>query len=202
MPNWCSTRITINHNDNNELEKLENLIDEWTSKNYTENGFGTKWLGNIVLGSGIGTVDTDINTDIRCRGSLCYMERMDGQLVIDTETAWSPMLKMWTKIIDKYLPDAEFIFTAEECGCGIYDTNDECLIGKYIVDCWDDIEGKDEIESNWEADEEYVIDLLNDLFDTKEANVDKLIRMFEDSDYTDNMSIHKWEFVEDLSIYD
>ena len=78
MPNWCFNRITIYHEDDSKLENLENLIKEWTSKNQKDNGFGKEWLGNIVLASGVGTVDTEPSTDLSCRGRLTYLEQNLG----------------------------------------------------------------------------------------------------------------------------
>lgn len=197
MPNWCYTKITINHDDELRLKELENLIEKWTSHNYKENGFGLNWLGNIVGNSGIGTVDKNPETDLRCRGSLIYMENMGDQLVIDTETAWSPMLKMWTKLLEKYLPDAELIYEAEECGCGLHSTNNPCMKDCYIIDSWD----IDDIETDWEASEETVIKTLQKLLNTDETDIDKLIDMFEESEHSDNMSIHKWDF-DEIDIWD
>ena len=53
-----------------KLEKFYHLLEEWTSKNYKENGFGLNWLGNIVGNSGIGTIDAGKESDLRCRGRL------------------------------------------------------------------------------------------------------------------------------------
>ena len=195
MPNWCYTSITINHENETELQKLSNLIDEWTSKDYMKNGFGNNWLGNIVLGSGVGTVDTNKETDLRCRGTIIHSMVTDNQLIIDTETAWSPMLQMWVKILEKYLPDAELIYNADECGDGVNDTNDPALAGKYILDYY----GDEDIESDWEADEETVREVLQKLLDTTETDVEKLIQMVYEDDY--DISVRKWEW-SDISNWD
>lgn len=192
MPNWCSTQITIHHDDVNKLKLLDALIDDWTSKNYKANGFGLTWLGNIVGNSGVATIDEDYKTDVRCRGSMTYKDlNLDGnELIIDTETAWAPMLQMWIRILNKYLPDAELTYRTEEPGCEIYCTNDPYLINKYVIDSWDD-----NIESDWEASEESVTKLLQKLLLTEETNIKSLIREFEESEYTENISIHQWEYV-------
>lgn len=199
MPNWCFTRINIiNHNDDDRIENLYNLIKEWSSNNYVENDFGPQWLGNIVGNSGIGTIDEGKETDLRCRGRLNYIELVEkNQLLIDTETAWSPMLKMWVKILDKYLPNAELIYEAEECGNELYSTNNESLKDKYIIDCW----GISEIESNWEASKEDVINILQKLLNTTEKNTSILINLLEDSEYNEMMSVHRWNF-DDISEWD
>ena len=195
MPNWCYTNITINHENEIEVEKLEKLIDEWTTKDYMTNGFGHKWLGNVVLGSGVGTVDTDNATDLRCRGTIIDYYRTGNELVINTETAWSPMLQMWVKVLEKYLPDAELIYSADECGFDINDTNDPALVGKYILDYY----GDEDIESDWEASEEVVRLTLQELLDTTETDVKKLIEMVYEGDY--DISVRKWEY-SDVSNWD
>ena len=190
MPNWCSTRITINHENVDELKNLEALINECTRTNYMENGFGLKWLGNIVGNSGIGTVDTKKSTDLRCRGSLTYMELYDNQLTIDTETAWVPMLEMWVKLLEKYLPDAELIYMAEEPGCAIYCTNDPTLVGKYLIDSWND-----NVDYDPEADKETVIFELQRYLKTTETEIDKLLKMLEEMEDSE-VSINEWRFTE------
>ena len=199
MPNWCYTTITINHEDENKLKELENKIDELTSYNYTDNGFGLKWLGNIVGNSGIGTINENSETDLRCRGSITYIENFGEQIIIDTETAWTPMLRMWVKLLEKYLPDAELIYSAQECGCEIYSTNDPDMVGKYIIDIWD----YDEIgmESEWDATESSVVEFLQDLLKTENNHIDELLKMFEESDLTEHMTVHKWDY-DEVDIWD
>lgn len=191
MPNWCMNRITINHENVNELEKLNNLINEWTSKNYCDNGFGLNWLGNIVGNSGIDSRDNgDFN--VRCRGTIDYNEIIDNKLLIDTSTAWSPMIKMWKLILEKYLPDAELIYEAEECGCELYWTNDPAMENAYVFDAYD----CGDIESDWEMKEEYLVKELQKLLNTSETNINKLLDMFDNSEWSEKISIHKYEFVE------
>ena len=195
MPNWCYTNITINHENETEVKKLEKLMDEWTSKDYMTNGFGNKWLGNVVLGSGVGTVDTNKETDLRCRGTIIDYYRTGNELVINTETAWSPMLQMWVKVIEKYLPGAELIYNADDCGFDINDTNDPALVGKYILDYY----GDENIESDFEASEDTVRETLQKMLDTTETDVEKLINMAFEDDL--DISVRKWEY-SDVSNWD
>lgn len=192
MPNWCYTNIYIHHEDENALKELESKIKDWTNSNYMETGFGNSWLGNIVIGSGIGTIDTGEETDIRCRGLLTYMEQYGNTLQIDTETAWAPMMKMWDKIINKYLPDAEIIYIAEECGEGLYWTNDPCYMDKYYIDAYD----MEDIETGYDVSREETIKILQQLLESEDDSIDDLINKFYDSNYIDKMSIHEWEYVE------
>lgn len=192
MPNWCSTDITINCDNNEKLADFYAKIEEWTSHDYKENGFGHNWLGNIVGNSRIGTVDENKETYLRCRGVLSYMDLMYESLVIHTETAWVPMLLMWRKLLDKYLPDAELIYSAEELGCEVLATNDPYYIEKYYIDAW----GIENVESNDCATKEEVIKLLQELLDIKEESIDELLKQLSLSEFNDRLYINKWEFSE------
>lgn len=193
MPNWCSTNIIIYHDDSEKLKHFDKLIDEWTSKeNNHGNGFGLSWLGNIVLNSGIGTVDEGKETDLRCRGDITNKDLYEYQLHINTETAWVPMLKMWVKLLEKYLPDAVLTYTAEESGCELFYTNDPDYEDKYFLDIWD-LEG---VESSWEYSEDDVKEILNQLLNTNETDVNVLIDKVYKSKYFGTLSIHKWSYAE------
>ena len=204
MPNWCYTKITITNDNKEENNVFKNLMDVWTKIDYMENGFrwtgNYGWLGNIVLGANIGTVDTDPKTDLRCRGSLSEWEYDDryGEFTFWTETAWSPMLQMWVKLIEKYMPHANMLFVAEECGCGIWDTNDPTLAGMYIVEVWDEI--PIETDDRFEVTKPELKEFLMELFDDKESSFKELMKKFDDSDFRDAMSINKWEYV-DIEVY-
>ena len=114
-----------------------------------------------------------------------------NQLIINTSTAWSPMMQMWKLVLDKYLPDAELIYEAEECGCEIYWTNDPAMKGNYIFDAFD----CPDINSDWEMPESILIKELQGLLLTSQNNIKELLDEFYKSDLTDSISIHKWEFV-------
>lgn len=190
MPNWCFSNIKIYYSDQKKLEDFAKLIEMWTSCDAMKNGFGTNWLGNIVLNSGVGTVDEKKNTDLRCRGTLNNLDVCNGYIDIQTETAWSPMLLMWKKVVDKYLPDAGIFYTAEEDRMGFFLTNDPDYVGRYVIDAYD----MDDVESNWEADKSTVIKTLQKILVSDEKDIDLLLEEFEESGFSDCMSIHKWEY--------
>lgn len=189
MPNWCSTYIEIKNENKEGLKTFHDLLDEWTSKNYMDNGFGIIWLGNIVLGSGIGTIDKDKETDIECRGWLEYMQLDDNTLTLQTETAWSPKLKMWKLLCEKYLPNSEIIYSAEEPGMELFCTNDSDLIGKYhlVTNEW----------SEYDLTKEEVIKALQKELKTEETDLKKLLELPEEEiDNEDNYYyVHEWEQV-------
>ena len=83
-----------------------------------ENGFGTAWYGNLVT-----ILGSDWN-DVYCRGSWSDLRLMsDDLLAWNDETAWSPMLEVFT-LIEKAIPGLKVWYMAEEEGMEIYETND------------------------------------------------------------------------------
>ena len=206
MPNWCYTKITITNDNKEENNVFKNLMDVWTKIDYMENGFrwtgNYGWLGNIVLGANIGTVDTDPKTDLRCRGSLSEWEYDDryGEFTFWTETAWSPMLQMWVKLIEKYMPHANMLFVAEECGCGMWDTNDHDLVGKYIIDGYENLPINIDNVNEQEMSKSELEYILRELLKDETSAFNDLIEMFEESEFSDEATIHQWEYV-DIEVY-
>lgn len=200
MANWCSTRISMRSKDKEQVKKLYDLIEEWTSEERNhKNGFGNDWLGNVVLNAEIGTVDTNPTTDLKCRGWISDLDIDDEELVIWTETAWVPMLKMWVEVRDKYLPDADIIYEATEEGCGVFWTNDldygECyMVANYNLNDYVPEDKIDCLLSDYAYTEENLIRGLQRLLDTKEDDLDELLDMLSESPYDEAISIRKWEY--------
>ena len=204
MPNWCYTEISIYHNDKEKLNAFYKKVDEWRQKPFKKNDFDLYtlgWLGNIVGNSGLAEWKMrengreDFVPNINCRGSIQTFELQGDYICINTETAWGPMLEMWRLLCEKYLPDAEIYFTAEESGNGLYETNDPDVIGTYYIDIWDPPEEFEEETSEYEADEDYVISFLQRVLKTNETNIDVLLGMADDIE--DRwFSINKWEYCE------
>lgn len=186
MPNWCFNCITINYDDSERLENLYNLIEEWTSKEYMESDYGTDWFGNIVLGSGVGSIDLNTDRGLFCRGRLDNIELFPDSLIISTESAWQPCIKMWLKIIEKYLSGATLTYVAEMDDDGEYVTNNPDLIDKYIFDAYDN----DDYKSDWEMKEDELIKTLQEMLGEK----DDLLNRFYESEFSNGISIHKWEY--------
>lgn len=191
MPNWCSTRIIIKCNDEEKMKNFEEKLRELISHNYMENGFGLTWLGNLVGNSGIGTVDENKETDLRCRGSITYMEKFGEELFIDTETAWAPMLKVFVKLLEKYLPEAELIYEAEEPGCGVYYTNDPDLVGKYSLGAY----GCDDVNSAIDYNEEEVVNELKKIVKTESDNLDEVLKALWKSEFATDVWFYQWEYL-------
>lgn len=190
MPNWCQTYITINHEDESKLKELESIISESIreDKNNDER-CKNNWLGNIVINTGIGTVNKGLDTDLKCNGNITYMDCIDNQLIIYTETAWDPILKIWVKLLDKYLPDAELVYNAEEIGMQLYVTNDSYLAGKYNINSTLQL-----MNSKEDTDEKDIVLNVQKLLKSDESNINKLLDEFKESELSNNIKINKWEF--------
>lgn len=134
MPNWCSTQFTIS-GDSKELNVLYQAFNDAQEKASIETSFGKTWLGHLLSFLGM-SEEQIINGPVRCRGDVSYLA-MDGDtLMIDTETAWAPMVQPIVMMCEKYAPNADIKFVAMEPGCSIYESNDPDVAGKYLLEIW------------------------------------------------------------------
>lgn len=126
MPNWCNTSMTI-EGPKAEIESIHRKIKEWTSRNYVENDFGKNWLGNIVVGAGFSY------KLLACRGLISFMDeeitaRQDEPGIyyfqVQYESAWTDINGTWETILEKYAPNCEIYYVAEELGNEYFVTND------------------------------------------------------------------------------
>ncbi len=196
MANWCMTVIKIYSENKDKLTELKGLLKEWTRDDSN--------LGNIVVGAGFGTWNENgyLDSDLECRGGLCYAELCEDCLLIEAETAWKPMLELWVRLLEKYLPDGKLIYYAEEMGNEIYCSNDPEYKDLYYVD-FEDIDhiceliGYD-IESFMDAHEIKEKDLrkcLQLLLKTDEDDIETLIELASEYD-EDDIYILKCQYCE------
>lgn len=212
MPNWCATTYRF-HGTKEELEVLNNKIKEWTSASFIKTDFGDPWLGNILVGSGLkDRIDNpDKNLNLRCRGTLIGIEDLNcdshGDYTFDlwTETAWSPMPKMWLAVIEALGLNVEFSFYAEECGDEIYWVCDPHGYGDFkeneiYIDSSGDRETED-ICGYYTMED--AIDVLNKFFGTSYEEIDPFYELAEDyiEENGDDIlfSIHAIDFDNDIS---
>ena len=199
MPNWCCN-CEIIAGPKEEVKKLRDLIEEWTSKNYVENGFGLEWLGNIVIGAGFTIYDDDPVNGFYCRGNLSdaleIEEGKDGEdweLHFQSLTACGPMPQMWYAIVAKYAPHCKYYYYSEEHGNQLYESNDvehRFFPEEYFVDVmyYEDDKAPEKIkkyfaESSYEYSTEQIVSALQDILETNEENVDKLVDKFYEKDF-------------------
>lgn len=219
MPNWCSTYFNF-HGSVEEITDFHTKLNEWMNKNFIETGFKEVWLGNLLYGVGLEkTIDVDDDSRIRCRGWVEYIGDIDNLgdeavFQVDTNTAWAPMIKVWTETIKalKY-KTVGFSYMAEESGMELYEIWDPYgdFPDRYYIDYY--LEGEDgkneELIRNLEAirhtatDEEIVAGLQK-ILNTKITDLEKLMIEISHYPFKDDDSyiyVYKYYLRENLEEY-
>lgn len=175
MSNICFTNVRIRFQSEAEARKMEGLIKSSLNEE--------KLLSSLVENLNLG--------EIKARGMVDEIVQEGSELIIHTSCAWRPFVLLWDKMVSMYSPGAEVIYLAEETQCDVYQTNDEFLKGKYIIDFAD----SEDYQSNREASEETVTTMLQWMLDTEETEIDKLLSQYNEMPISSQMHIRKWEFV-------
>lgn len=219
MPNWCFTQM-IFHGEKEEIKDFHSKIEEWTSKNYQENGFGVNWLGNVLHGAGLGH-RIDSNADhLRCRGDITFLgpvetfkDSTEAIFNLDTETAWCPMTLMWSEVISAMCyKSIGFSYSAEEPGCEIYEIYDpygDFSDEKYYVDIY--VDNADTSNENlmridgWRCygDDDHLRSVLQALLDTEEQDLKILIDQAQNYKFKSEdtyLYIHEYDFVDSPTV--
>ena len=110
MPNWCYSTYSISFDDKTTAEKFEELLNRATDRSNPVNlkgqGFGSNWLGNILIACGypvsyeedeawgpyivIGD-EKHPEPAYSYRGDITDFCRDDNIVTVSLETAWGPM---------------------------------------------------------------------------------------------------------------
>ena len=140
MANPCSSRYAFFADDKNKGEllrfynKLSGIINPVLK---TKNSADPGWLGNVVIAHGL-----DLETH-SCRGTiedLGEYEPDSNFFTLDSETAWTPMEKLWEAVVAQY-KGVSFYYIAEEAGSDIYintDVEGTYIPDKYMLEIWGD----------------------------------------------------------------
>lgn len=194
MANWCSTSIVITNSD---LEKIKNLsmeFDKAFESSKIENGFGNMWLGNIL--SHLGYEDeVVVHGRIKCRGEVVYKKLLGNELRICTETAWVPMLEPFIKMVEKYAPDSDITYYAEESGFELFYTNDLSLVGRISVDVFETLPEELAWLDAYDGEE---AELLGKIAESMDWNVpeDEIENKISEEGLDELFALHKWEYAE------
>ena len=124
MANYCDTSYVVEGNKE-ELDNLYNIMYKLQNmeKPLVENGFGTTWLGCLIVELG-GHFE-----DYYCKGEWACLERQEDTIRFSTESAWQPPFDTIGLLQEKF-PSLSFYFIAEEPGCEVFLKNDK--EGKYF----------------------------------------------------------------------
>ena len=119
MPNWAYTQYVIT-GDKHQLKKLYSIMNElecMKDPGMHENGFGSTWLGNLVIKLGGDW------KKIYCRGSWDNLLHENEVISFSVESAWEEPYEV-RHLIEEKFPDIKLYYQCEESGMGIYITND------------------------------------------------------------------------------
>ena len=127
MPNWAYSQYHAT-GDKEQIDKLHTImseLEEMKSPGLHENGFGSTWLGNLVIMLGGDW------KKIYCRGSWDNLIYEDGVISFSVESAWGELNEV-RHLIEEKFPDIKLYYQCEEPGMGIYITNDDT--GQFFPD--------------------------------------------------------------------
>ena len=119
MPNWNKTKYVFT-GSKEEIGKFNEIINKSLSdKNLKSGDFGNDWLGFIVK---------ELNEDpykIDCRGWIENPKLINKTtLKFTTWTAWTSCYELFELVCKKF-PTLQYFFKCEECGSGLFETNDK-----------------------------------------------------------------------------
>lgn len=116
-----------------------------------------------------------------------------GYIVFSSESAWTPYPIAWRDILKKIAPNCHYCFVSDESGCDLFMWYDPYgILGPhdyfidFAVEDLDVIEDEKIRKKIAQHNDTYevittsdLIDMLQDILDTNEKDVEKLIEMFE-----------------------
>lgn len=139
MANNCLTQIIISGSNKSITRLYEKFVDaiekddgiryESIYGNYQH--YMNRWLGNLLI-----YLDIEIKkSDIKCRGYVddYWLDDKTNEIHIQTDTAWVPMIRVFSKFKNRFASSAKISFCAEEPGCELYWRSDNSW-EKYYVD--------------------------------------------------------------------
>lgn len=193
MPNWCNNTEYI-IGPKNELEHLIRKLKSWEK---------TGSLKDFAQGSGIGKRDKynniyndknmpyDYNGQLNDEFEYNESKHIGPHIYFSSLTTYKPMPEIWHDILRKHAPNCKYLYSSEEAGNQLYQSNDtEHIIfpEEYIIDIWlypDEPIPKQIKEyfetykgSRFDHTRKEVCHLLQAVLKTKETNITKLIDQF------------------------
>lgn len=184
MANVCFTSYRL-HGPKEELQFLCEKLNDWTKQNYIKNGYGRRWLGNVLIGclihTGACTGDAaeaeyrrrkELTRKGTAANEMAGSEPVDwpedfrgnfiddpyienDELIFETETAWSDKTEALEWVIKKLGLSVKCWYLSEEFANGVYCTND--TTGAVFNEWYDFyVDGVLEAEDSNGEDPEYI----------------------------------------------
>lgn len=202
MSNVCLTTVRIT-GDSDKMREFSSKMNMWTkiTKPSLTGKTDSTWLGNLAAWAGILKDPIEEPKGFGLRGSIADLD-YDGssELRIDIEDAWTPHVAIIDAICEKELKDYQLTFDAYEPGFNICVTNDTDMIGTWLVDNWDDVPFVSLMvgDEGWSVKEDVVRVMLESMFTqiASGCSMETLLEEFNDSDFAQGCSIHRWTYCE------
>lgn len=194
MANICMSEFIITA-EHSALVEFTEKLDNWMNS--------SKSLYEILKLSEIEFDDSLLVNG----GYVNYFDLVDTKLYIDIDFKWSPAIEPIRLILKKYLPEASFVYTAEEPGMCLYMTTNPDYIGKYFFDNFQETSELSETEkilydshpeihcSFSQIAAEKVKEIIHILIPTTKSitKIDTLLTKWEESNFNEMAHFHKWE---------
>lgn len=124
---WTSIRIT---GPKDQLDRLDSVYKK------AEACESTSFPSHTSLMKAAGISEEKIDGTFR-RGATIYYDYDGVEIRLDQDDAWEPCFDPLLAVISKLdCKDVEINYLALEPGGGLFETNDDDYIGKYLVDAW------------------------------------------------------------------
>lgn len=208
MPNWCLTEVKI-CGPEKEVIYLRDLLANWLStESDIKSAFGADWLGNIAQKAGLDW------KKVPCRGGIYYFpgevyNNSDGnkEICFEVQTAWTPMHEIWHFILNTYAPNCKYIYTAEEIGNNLWETNDKAETETICIDYF---KGNEELRNSLDLADglnymniqqfyewaKEILHVKDTLFNTICKKLTAYIKNYDSKNGTkSNVHVRKMEFV-------
>ena len=173
---------------------FDELIQNGTSEIFTAAGFGSSWLGYLLMAAGKNW------RDFNCRGFIVEMDDMPyaaqgGEYYhfsLSTETAWGDMPEVFRAVLEYLGIESDFSYSAEESGNGYYvnhnaadfnpDFTDEVVF--YVEPGPEEINTAEteilrEIENDRFTSIDGAINILNELFNREYTELNQFDELIE-----------------------
>ena len=192
MPNWCDTTYKC-VGSAKEVAELNTILERMNQRKEPihPNGFGTLWLGELVIELGF---DWE---KYRCRGEITdFNYDGEGLLTIYQNTAWCEQEGV-RKAIQERFPTIKVYFREEESGCEVYYTNDlsgDWFPEKFLLDgedVWEYFERLEELSKF--LNDRYGLTTKADLEDIQ-MQLNEYVEGYEDEDFY--LNLHEFQYVE------
>ena len=192
MANKCVTSIRITPLKEGEAERVGKLLTTWRQERYDNSLTSASLHVNFTLWTGLKPDDFDV------RGEVITVNYSKSEVGIICKDDWTPKLVVWYAICNRLLgvDQYRFTYTADECGFGIFNTNDADLIGTFY---WDNMNGNHKI-SQLIGDEYFSVsqketrNVLLELFPEadRHASLEELLNLYGESEFKKDCVIHQW----------